>query len=168
LAQRGREDDDFAAYIYKSVDYGKTFTSIVNNIPAGPVNVIREHPTNPNILFVGTDFGVFVSTNGGAKWDVLGNNLPSTQVSDLQYHALDKVLVISTYGRGMYAMDVSGIRCGSAVRGEDVPIRALPGRASSTAPGPEPDPSSGFGRPSKTVNFAPSNRASPSSVPIQR
>jgi photosystem II stability/assembly factor-like uncharacterized protein len=110
VAQRGREDDDFAAYIYKSVDYGKTFTSIVNNIPAGPVNVIREHPTNPNILFVGTDFGVFVSTNGGAKWDVLGNNLPSTQVSDLQYHALDKILVISTYGRGMYAMDVSGIR----------------------------------------------------------
>ncbi|HUR19732.1 MAG TPA: hypothetical protein VMZ90_02915, partial [Vicinamibacterales bacterium] len=66
VAQRGREDDDFAAYIYKSTDFGKTFTSIVNNIPAGPVNVIREHPTNPNVLFVGTDFGVFVSTNGGA------------------------------------------------------------------------------------------------------
>ncbi|MEO6223919.1 MAG: hypothetical protein ABIP90_11785, partial [Vicinamibacterales bacterium] len=44
VAQRGREDDDFAAYLYKSTDFGKTFTSIVNNIPAGPVNVIREHP----------------------------------------------------------------------------------------------------------------------------
>lgn len=110
VAQRGREDDDFAAYIYKSTDFGRTFTSIVNNIPAGPVNVIREHPTNPNVLFVGTDFGVYVSTNGGARWDVLGGNLPSTQVSDLQYHPVDQVLVISTYGRGMFAMDVSGIK----------------------------------------------------------
>jgi hypothetical protein len=110
VVQRGREDDDFAAYLYKSVDYGKTFTSIVNNMPAGPVNVIREHPSNANVLFAGTDFGVFVSINGGAKWDVLGGNLPSTQVSDLQYHPVDQVLVISTYGRGMYALDVSGIR----------------------------------------------------------
>ncbi len=110
VVQRGREDDDFAAYIYKSTDYGKTFTSIVNNIPAGPVNVIREHPTNPNVLFVGTDFGVYVTTDGGAKWEVLGANLPSTQVSDLQYHSGDQVLVISTYGRGMYTLDVSGIR----------------------------------------------------------
>lgn len=110
VVQRGREDDDFAAYIYKSTDHGRTFTSIVNNIPAGPVNVIREHPTNANVLFVGTDFGVFVSTNGGAKWEVLGGNLPSTQVSDLQYHPVDHVLVISTYGRGMYTLDVSGIR----------------------------------------------------------
>jgi photosystem II stability/assembly factor-like uncharacterized protein len=110
VVQRGREDDDFAAYVYKSTDYGKTFTSIVNNIPAGPVNVIREHPTSPNVLFVGTDFGVYVSTNGGAKWEVLGGNLPSTQVSDLQYHPIDHVLVISTYGRGMYTLDVSSIK----------------------------------------------------------
>ena len=53
---------------------------------------------------------VLVSTNGGARWEVLGGNLPSTQVSDLQYHPQDKVLVISTYGRGMFAMDVSSIR----------------------------------------------------------
>ena len=110
VVQRGREDDDFAPYIYKSTDYGRTFTSIVNNIPAGPVNVIREHPAHPNVLFAGTDFGVYVSTNGGAKWDVLGGNLPSTQVSDLQYHPVDNVLVISTYGRGMYAMDATGIK----------------------------------------------------------
>jgi hypothetical protein len=110
VTQRGREDDDFAAYIYKSTDFGRTFTNIVNNIPAGPVNVIREHPTNPNVLFVGTDFGVYVSTNGGARWEVLGGNLPSTQVSDLQYHPVDHVLVISTYGRGMFAMDVASIK----------------------------------------------------------
>ncbi|MDA1306920.1 MAG: hypothetical protein O2917_06630, partial [Acidobacteria bacterium] len=110
VTQRGREDDDFAPYIYKSTDFGKSFTSIVNNIPAGPVNVIREHPTNADILFVGTDFGVYVSTNGGGRWEVLGGNLPSTQVSDLQYHPQDRLIVISTYGRGMYAIDAAQIK----------------------------------------------------------
>ena len=110
LTQRGREDDDFAAYIYKSTDYGKTFKSIVNNMPAGPVNVIREDPRDPNVLYAGTDFGVYISTNGGAKWDVLGGNLPSVQVSDLQFQKRENVLVISTYGRGMYLADVAKIR----------------------------------------------------------
>jgi photosystem II stability/assembly factor-like uncharacterized protein len=110
ITQRGREDDDFAAYIYKSTDGGKTFTSITANIPAGPVNVIREDPTNPNVLYVGTDFGAFVSTDGGKQWQVLGGNLPSTQVSDLVYHARDKVIVISTYGRGIYVLDASRLK----------------------------------------------------------
>ena len=109
VAQRGREDDDFAAYLYKSIDYGGTFTSIAGNIPAGSVNVIREDPTDPNILYVGTDFGVFVSVDGGRNWRVLGGNLPSVQVSDLQYHARDRIIVISTYGRGLWAMDATRI-----------------------------------------------------------
>ena len=109
VAQRGREDDDFNPYLYKSVDYGGTFTSIVGNIPAGSVNVIREDPTDPNTLYVGTDFGVFVSVDGGRNWRVLGGNLPSVQVSDLQYHARDRVVVISTYGRGLWAMDATRI-----------------------------------------------------------
>lgn len=110
VTQRGREDDDFAPYVYKSTDFGRTFASLASTIPAGPINVIREDPANPNILYLGTDFGVFVSTNGGAKWDVLGANLPSVQVSDLQYHPRDRYLVISTYGRGVWGMDGGRIR----------------------------------------------------------
>lgn len=110
VTQRGREDDDFAAYAYKSTDFGRTFTNIASNIPAGSVNVIREDPANRDILYVGTDFGVFVSTTGGAKWEVLGGNLPSVQVSDLQYHPRDKYLVISTYGRGMWGIDPTKIQ----------------------------------------------------------
>jgi len=110
VTQRGREDDDFAPYIFKSIDYGGTFTSIVNNIPAGSVNVVREDPIDPDILYVGTDFGAFVSTDGGRRWQVLGGNLPSVQVSDLQYQPRDQVIVISTYGRGMWALDASKIR----------------------------------------------------------
>lgn len=109
VTQRGREDDDFAPYIYKSTDFGKTFTRIVGNVPAGPVNVIREDPADANVLYIGTDFGAFISTNGGQRWDVLGK-LPSTQVSDLAYQPRDHFIVISTYGRGMYALDATKLR----------------------------------------------------------
>ena len=77
----------------------------MENVPAGSVNVIREHPSNASVLYLGTDFGAFISTDSGAQWQVLGSNLPSVQVSDMQYQARDNVLVISTYGRGMWAMD---------------------------------------------------------------
>lgn len=110
LTQRGREDDDFGAYIYRSADRGKTFTSIAGNIPAGPVNVIREDPSNPSVLYAGTDFGAFITTDGGARWHVLGGNLPSTQVSDLVYHERDHLIVIATYGRGVWVMDGQRVR----------------------------------------------------------
>ena len=84
--------------------------SIVNNIPAGCVNVIREDPNDPNVLYAGTDFGAFVSIDGGRQWQVLGGDLPSVQVSDLQYQPRDRVIVIATYGRGMWALDATRIR----------------------------------------------------------
>jgi photosystem II stability/assembly factor-like uncharacterized protein len=110
VTQRGREDDDFGVYVYKSTDFGKTFTSLASNLPAGPVNVIREDPSDPNTLYLGTDFGAFVSVDGGKQWKVLGGNLPSTQVSDLQYQERDNLIVISTYGRGMFAMDALAVK----------------------------------------------------------
>jgi photosystem II stability/assembly factor-like uncharacterized protein len=110
VTQRGREDDDFAPYVYKSTDYGRTFTSLAANIPAGPVNVIREDPFDPGVLYVGTDFGVFVTISGGARWNVLGGNLPSVQVSDLAYHRATRAIVIATYGRGVWGMDGRGLR----------------------------------------------------------
>jgi photosystem II stability/assembly factor-like uncharacterized protein len=110
LAQRGREDDDFTPYLWKSTDYGKTWKSIVANIPSGSINVIREDPTDRNLLYVGNDFGVYVSTNGGQKWNVLGGNLPTGEVSDLQIQPRDSIIVISTYGRGMFVMDALKVR----------------------------------------------------------
>jgi photosystem II stability/assembly factor-like uncharacterized protein len=110
LAERGREEDDFAAYLFKSTDYGKTWKSIVGNIPAGPMNVIREDPTVPNLLYAGNDFGAYVSTNGGARWDVLGTGLPSQEVADLQIQPRDNLIVLATYGRGMWVMDATKVR----------------------------------------------------------
>jgi photosystem II stability/assembly factor-like uncharacterized protein len=110
VTQRGREDDDFGVYVYKSTDFGKTFSSLAANIPAGSVNVIRENPGNPNVLYLGTDFGAFMTDDGGRQWTVLGGGLPSVQVSDLAYDPRDHMIVISTYGRGMYALDAQRLR----------------------------------------------------------
>ena len=65
MTQNGKRDDDFTPYVWKSTDFGKTWTSIAANIPIGPVNVIREDPVNKDILYVGTDTGVYVTTDGG-------------------------------------------------------------------------------------------------------
>lgn len=110
VTQRGREDDDFGVYVYSSTDFGKTFTSLTANIPAGSVNVIREDPTSPDVLYLGTDFGALITVDGGSRWSVLGGGLPTVQVSDLAYHPRDNIIVIATYGRGMYALDATELR----------------------------------------------------------
>ena len=109
VAQQGRYDEDFAVHLYKSTDYGKTWKSIAGNLPGGPINMIREDPVSPNVLYTANDFGVYVTTNGGQKWDVLGGNLPSVNVMDFIVHPRDRMLVIGTHGRGVWAIDVSKI-----------------------------------------------------------
>lgn len=110
VAQQGRYDEDFAVRLYKSTDYGRTFTSIAGNIPGGPINMVREDPQHPNVLYAANDFGVYVTTNGGRRWEVLGGNLPSVAVMDFIVHPRDRLLVIGTHGRGLWALDVSGIK----------------------------------------------------------
>ncbi|MBD3414485.1 MAG: hypothetical protein GF421_08660 [Candidatus Aminicenantes bacterium] len=105
LTLNGRRDDDFRDYIFRSEDYGKTWSDISGNIPGGPVNVIREDPVLENILYVGTDLGVFVSIDKGKTWHSLSHGLPNCFVWDLKIHPRDHVLVIATNGRGLYAMD---------------------------------------------------------------
>lgn len=106
LAQNGKRDDDFTPYLYRSTDFGQTWDSISDGIPSGPINVVREDPKNENVLYVGTDIGAYVSLDGGENWHVLARDLPSTFVSDLKVHPRDDILVASTHGRGMYALDV--------------------------------------------------------------
>ena len=110
VTQNGKRDDDFKPYIYKSTNYGRTWRSIVSNIPLGPVNVIKEDPKRRGVLYVGTDFGVFVSLNDGKYWYRLSKGLPVTFVHDLIIHPRDNILVIATHGRGMWAMDISYIQ----------------------------------------------------------
>jgi photosystem II stability/assembly factor-like uncharacterized protein len=111
LTQNGKRADDVAAYVWKSTDFGATWHDISPGIPLGPVNVIREDPINKDILYVGTDVGVYVSTDGGASWQTLGI-LPSTYVHDLMIHPRDNILVIATHGRGMWTLDANHINDG--------------------------------------------------------
>ncbi|MFB0564931.1 MAG: hypothetical protein ACETWK_04555 [Candidatus Aminicenantaceae bacterium] len=110
MTQNGKRHDDFAAYVWKSTDYGKTWKDISNNIPCGPVNVIREDPKNKNVLYVGTDLGVYVTVDSGKNWHVLSNNLPTTFVHDIVIHPRDDIMVIATHGRGTFAIDARYIQ----------------------------------------------------------
>jgi len=105
IALVGRHDDDFTPYVFKSVDYGKTWVSLAANLPGGPTNVIREDPKKKDVLYCGTDFGVYVTTDGAKTWNCLGSGLPNAPVWDLQIHPRDNMLVIATNGRGMYVID---------------------------------------------------------------
>ncbi len=110
MSQNGKRDDDMAAYLWKSNDYGESWTDITNNIPYGPLNVIREDPKYKNILYVGTDYGVFVSIDGGNYWQTLNGSFPTTYVQDIIIHPRDNIMVAATHGRGMWAMDVEYIQ----------------------------------------------------------
>jgi hypothetical protein len=111
LTQNGKRDDDFQVYIWKSVDFGNNWMDISSNIPIGPVNVIREDPLDENILYVGTDIGVYLSKDGGETWEVLGD-LPSTYVHDLVIHPRDNIIIIATHGRGIWVLDGDGVNGG--------------------------------------------------------
>jgi photosystem II stability/assembly factor-like uncharacterized protein len=109
MTQNGKRDDDFTPYVWKSTDFGKTWTSIAAGIPLGPVNVIREDPVDPKVLYVGSDTGVYVTTDGARTWSVLGSGLPAAYVHDLIIHPRDNIVVIATHGRGMWALDANAV-----------------------------------------------------------
>ena len=96
--------DDRRPYIYKTTDFGKTWTKITNGIPDNDyVHVVREDPKRPGLLYAGTEHGIYVSFNDGANWQSLALNLPDTQVPDLVVEEND--LVIATHGRSFYILD---------------------------------------------------------------
>ena len=100
------KNSDFAPYILKSTDAGRTWTSIKGNLPAnGPVLAIAEDHVNPNLLFVGTEFGLFFSVNGGQKWVQLKGGMPTIAVRDLAIQRRENDLVAATFGRGIYILD---------------------------------------------------------------
>ena len=101
----GHRSNDFKPYVLKSTDYGATWTSIAANLPTGSAYVIRQHPRNASLLFVGTEFGAFVSIDGGAAWTPLRNNLPTVAVHDMIIHPRANDLILGTHGRGIWILD---------------------------------------------------------------
>jgi len=102
----GYRDDDISAYVYRTDDLGKSFRDISRGLPAAPVNVIREDPLVENILYVGTDRGVYVSTDRGDSWSALQGGLPNVPVHDLVVHPRERELVAGTHGRSIWIVDV--------------------------------------------------------------
>jgi photosystem II stability/assembly factor-like uncharacterized protein len=97
---------DFAPYVLKSTDGGKSWTSIAGDLPArGTVYCLAEDHVDANLLFVGTEFGLFVTLDGGKKWHRIKNGLPTIQVKDLAIQRKANDLVIGTFGRGIYVID---------------------------------------------------------------
>jgi photosystem II stability/assembly factor-like uncharacterized protein len=104
VAVKNYQNDDRKPYIFKTADYGKTWTKIVNGIPENDyVHAVREDPGKPGLLFAGTEHGIYVSFDDGGQWQSIRQNLPDTQVSDLLIEGND--LVIATHGRSFYVMD---------------------------------------------------------------
>ncbi len=109
-ALNGKRLDQFECRLYRSKDYGATWESITANIPGSNANVIKQDPQNKDLLFAGTDRSVYVSTDGGTTWDVLGNGLPTTYVHDIAIQTVEDYLVIATHGRGCFVLDIRDLR----------------------------------------------------------
>jgi photosystem II stability/assembly factor-like uncharacterized protein len=100
-----KNSSDWTPYILKSTDKGKTWKSIASNLPLGTVYAVREDHVRKDILFIGTEYGVYVTLDGGGKWLQLKNGLPTIQVPDLDIQRRDNDLVIATFGRSFYVLD---------------------------------------------------------------
>jgi photosystem II stability/assembly factor-like uncharacterized protein len=100
------KQDDFKPYILKSTDKGKTWTSIAANLPQnGTVHTVNQDFVNPELLFVGTEFGFFVSLNGGKEWIQMKSGLPTIPVRHIAIQERENDLVLATFGRGFYVLD---------------------------------------------------------------
>jgi photosystem II stability/assembly factor-like uncharacterized protein len=100
------KSDDFRPYLYKTSDYGKTWTKIVGGIPDKAfTRVIREDPNHRGLLYAGTETGMYVSFNDGASWQSLQLNLPIVPITDLIIHKGEKDLIAATQGRSFWILD---------------------------------------------------------------
>jgi photosystem II stability/assembly factor-like uncharacterized protein len=129
VAAKNYQNDDRAPYLYRTHDFGKTWTKIISGIrDEDYVHAVREDPTRRGLLYAGTEHGIYVSWDDGATWRSLSLNLPDTQVPDLAVQAHD--LVIATHGRSMYVLDdimpLRQWRDTSSAASAAAPLRLLP------------------------------------------
>ena len=97
---------DFKPYVFKTTDLGHSWTNISSNLPErGTAYVVIDDPVDPNLLYVGTEFGLYYSANSGKQWSKLGSGIPTIQVRDLAIQKRDDALVVATFGRGFYVLD---------------------------------------------------------------
>ncbi|HVJ28442.1 MAG TPA: hypothetical protein VM493_12925, partial [Vicinamibacterales bacterium] len=110
VAKSGFRNDDFRPFLFRTTDFGKTWTSIGAGLPSAPINVVVQDRRNKELLIVGNDLGVWVSLDAGTAWMRLKADLPTVPVHDLTVHPRENDLVIGTYGRGIFIGDISHLQ----------------------------------------------------------
>jgi photosystem II stability/assembly factor-like uncharacterized protein len=122
VAKTGWRLDDYRVSLHKTTDFGETWTSIAGDLPDGhPVNAVIQDRKNPDLLIAGTEWGLYVTLDGGLSWRPFRPGMPSVKIMDLAIHPRENDLVVGTYGRGLYIVDISvlqGLTAG--VLAEDV------------------------------------------------
>lgn len=102
----GHRSNDFKPYLFMTEDKGATWSAIAANLPeGGTIHVVREHPRSPDLLFVGTERGLWVSLNRGGRWLRFPEPLPTVPIFDILIHPRDNDLILATHGRGIYVLD---------------------------------------------------------------
>jgi hypothetical protein len=101
----GHRSDDHAPHVFVTRDYGETWQNLAGSLPMGNVNVIEEDTVNPNLLFLGTEYALYVSTDGGREWKPFMNGLPTVRIDDLLIHPRDNDLIVGTHGRSIWIAD---------------------------------------------------------------
>ncbi len=109
VAFTGYREDERAPFLYRTDDGGDTWLAIANDLPREPINVVRQHPRNANVLLVGTEMGAYVSADDGAHWFALGSGLPRVAVHDLVVHERESHVLVGTHGRGVWAVDAAAL-----------------------------------------------------------
>ncbi len=136
----GHRTNDFTPYVFVSDDAGDSFRAIAAGLPTGApdfVHVVREDPRNENLLFVGTDVGVYASLDRGRSWRRFMESLPTVPVHDLRIHPRDRELIAGTHGRSIWIVDIA-------------PLQELTGNVlADGAAAFEPAPAYQFGEPAR-------------------
>ncbi len=128
VSLNGYRDDDITAYVYRTHDLGRTWRDISGGLPDEPVNVVREDPVNPAVLYVGTDRGAYVSLDTGHTWQAAGSGLPNVPVHDLIVHPRERELVAGTHGRSVWILDVLPVQeLNEEVRASEVHVFPVDG-----------------------------------------
>jgi ligand-binding sensor domain-containing protein len=102
--------DDFTPYLYVSENNGKKWERLGTNLPAEAINVVKEDPKNPDLLYVGTDHGLYISLDRGKTFMQMRNGMPAVSVHDLVVHTRDNEVVVGTHGRSIYIANVEHLQ----------------------------------------------------------
>jgi photosystem II stability/assembly factor-like uncharacterized protein len=101
----GHRTNDHKPYVYVTKDYGASWTSIAADLPMGNVNVIHEDPKNRSLLYLGTEYALYISLDGGKAWKRFMTGLPTVRIDDILVHPRDNDLIIGTHGRSIWILD---------------------------------------------------------------